>query len=242
MNIGIYGDSFVDSQWGDVSKQTSWPKELLHLLNCDGKCYAVSGTSTWWSYEQFLDTYRSHDIIIFGYSLPGRWPVLPDQILGQHYNTSSLTGNIGKYNLIYNDIFNVTLFQFIESNIFKSINEICKKEGKYLINLSAREPENYSSSVEFPIFYNLFNIAYGEKIIRNGEILNLSQLHIDENMNDRRHCHLNNLNNKLLATIFKDAIEYRKTGILMNLYKEAPWHEFDPMMQFIYGFSESKII
>ena len=242
MNIGIYGDSFADGHWADVTKQTSWPNELLRLINCNGHCYAASGTSTWWSYEQFLSTYKKHDVIIFCYSLAGRWPVLPDQLKGQHYNTFSLTGDIGKYNLIYNDIFNVTFFEFIESNIFRSVNEICKKEGKYLINLYPREPDNNSNSVESPIFYNLFNIAYGEKIIRNGTVFNLSQLHIDESMHDRRQCHLNNLNNKLLATIFKDAIEHHKTGIFMNLYKEIPWHEFDPMMQSIYGFPEGKSI
>jgi hypothetical protein len=242
MNIGIYGDSFADGRWADIGKQTSWPKELLHLINCNGYCYAESGTSTWWSYEQFLSTYKKYDVIIFSYSLPGRWPILPDRLKGQHYNTSESANEISKYNAIYYDIFNETFFNFIDTNVFRSVNEICKKEGKYLINVCAREIENFSALAEFPTFYDIFSIANGEKIIRNGTVFNLSQLHINESINDRRHCHLNNLNNKLLATIFKDTIEYRKTGILMNLYKEAPWHEFDPMMQSIYGFSESKII
>ena len=242
MTLGIYGDSYADGQGGDDSN-TSWTKKLLTEIN--GKCYAASGTSTWWSYENFLSTYENYDNIIFCYSYPGRWPILPEELLGNHWNTNTKFSDpfntaaadiMKSYNKLYNNIFNVTFFEFIEYNIFKSVNEICKSKGKYLINVIPEKFKHDHSVTDFPVFYNLHNIAHGEKIVRDSKIYNLSKLHGDERIADRRHCHLNSLNNKLLAKIFKETLENKKTKINMDLFKESNWHEFDPMMESVYGF------
>ena len=82
----------------------------------------------------------------------------------------------------------------------------------------------------------LNKISYGEKIVRDGKIHNLSQLHINESIMDKRHCHLNNLNNKLLAETLKETLENKKTKIIVDLFKELKWQEFDPRMESVYGF------
>ena len=118
MTLGIYGDSFADGRHGSVSSQTSWTKELLET-SAIGTCYAASGTSTWWSYEEFLSTYENHNTIIFCYSYPGRWPVLPNELIGSNWNTrDSYTHHSDErmklYKQVYHDIFSTNFFEFIE--------------------------------------------------------------------------------------------------------------------------------
>jgi len=245
MNLGIYGDSHADGQWGNIDNQTSWTKELLEKSKIDGKCYGASGTSTWWSYEEFLSTHEKYNNIIFSYSYFGRWPILPEALKGNHWNTNikhidpfnhAAADLMEPYNKLYNNIFNVTFFEFIEYNIFKSVNEICKSTGKYLINVIPEGFKYDPLDTDFPVFYNLNKISYQEKIVRDGKIHNLSQLHINESIMDKRHCHLNNLNNKLLAETLKETLKNKKTKIIVDLFKELKWQEFDPMMQSVYGY------
>jgi hypothetical protein len=257
MTIAIYGDSFADIGPSYIAPgQTSWGKELLEKY--DGKCYAQSGTSTWWNYENFLSTYKNHSIIIFSYSYSGRWPILPKELTGKNWYTSFkhvdpsddlTTSKMSKYNILYNDIFNAPFFEFVEYNIFKSVNAICKNEGKYLINLMPLEfnvdyPNNwsinnnsYDTATDYPILHSLSCIACGEKIMRDGKTYRITDLHHNkEHLIEKRMCHLNNLNNILLAKTIEEVFENKKTKININLFKNIKWHEFDPMMQIVHGF------
>jgi hypothetical protein len=254
--IGIYGDSFADGNHkGFVPGQTSWVKELLEKY--DGECYARQGTSTWWNYENFLSTHEKHSIIVFGYSFTGRWPILPKNLTGKNWYTSVKHVDLSSpdtalkmrpYNTVYDNIFNAPFLEFIEYNIFKSVNEICKIKGKYLINLMPLKfkdeyPNNwsihndsYNIDVDFPVIHNLKKAACEEKITRKGKIYKIADLHHSEQLPEIRMCHLNNLNNILLAKTIEEAFENKKTKINMDLFKESAWKEFDPMMQTLYRF------
>jgi hypothetical protein len=45
-------------------------------------------------------------------------------------------------------VFNERLLNFISTNIFRSVNDICKKEGKYLVNVMCFDDNSTGGHVE----------------------------------------------------------------------------------------------
>ena len=239
-SIGIYGDSYADGQWGKPGDRfTCWPNELQHLLNCDGELYGRSGTSTYYSYEKFLDTYKKHDAIVFSYSSSVRWPVLPEGMEGHAYNyhqtSDTPVPKLAEYNKIFFDIFNENFLYFIDESIFRSVNRICQEENKYLINVFPFGDSYYKiPSTVFPVYLGLNDISWNEKVQKNGKIFNMFDLHTKENFRDHRYCHLSSKNNMFLAKTFKDAVEQKTMNLFCNLFKENNWIEFDELTAEMY--------
>lgn len=72
MRIGVYGDSFASSH--TQSRDIAWYNILKKLIPCeDVKSYGISGTSLWYSYKKFLETYQEFDTIVFLVTDPSRY-------------------------------------------------------------------------------------------------------------------------------------------------------------------------
>lgn len=221
LSVGIFGDSYADGQ----NVEHSWTRFVLD--NFKGYNYAASATSTWWSYEKFLDHRVKHDVIIFCYSNPRRWPVLPDHLLGKHYCVLSAENHpeMQKYVDLYFDVFNVRFFNFLEDSIFRSVNEICKKEGKYLINVQTTS--EMISPYEFPNFLGIHHVALNEKVIIDGKVRKLSDVHQELKIPDTRGCHLSKANNKMMYDLMEKTIKEQPKFLNLNIYDQHPWVEFD---------------
>lgn len=64
MKIAIYGDSFA-ARWAYSPKETHWWYILGTMLNAEVECFGLSGTSTFFSYKNFLNNYKNFDLNIF---------------------------------------------------------------------------------------------------------------------------------------------------------------------------------
>lgn len=72
MNIGIYGDSFAE--YNSFGHNNQWPVILgKKFADSNITNYAISGSSVYYSYKQFLNNYHKHDINIFLVTNPTRY-------------------------------------------------------------------------------------------------------------------------------------------------------------------------
>jgi hypothetical protein len=91
MKLAIFGDSFADpflfknNLW---STNFSWPKLLQeYYKDAEVDYYSSSGTSSYWSYELFHEHHHKYTHIIFCYAGTTRWPYLPPEFKGRHFDT-----------------------------------------------------------------------------------------------------------------------------------------------------------
>ena len=237
MKIAVFGDSYGNAR--NDKTRTGWPHQLADMLNVsetDLDIYAWSGTSTWWSYQNFLKNYKKYDVIVFCYSSFFRWPVLPERLVGQHWRIPGMPldewTEMETYNKMYFDIVDDDLLRFLATGLFSKVNELCKKENKFLINLLAFKRDYEIPYTDFPVYEDANEISWNEKVIRNGKVTTMREVICgidDGNFGeyDVRICHLSTENNRRLASIFKHAIETRPIGICSDLFPEYEWAEYD---------------
>jgi len=248
--IGIYGDSF-----GDINPQeminleldrAPWPLILSDMLGKKAESHAKAATSVWWSYKNFLKTYKKYDTIVFCYSNYDRWANInsypysdEDQdditfkkLLGLshvfHEDQLAMVKeedmNIAKiivaaHPYLYSRQLNIFLYQ----TLFNDINRICKEEDIKLINLLSFEEFGEAPILSLDASYgtcltNLLRITDDEFSYVNEKGID-DRLKALENKPDRRFCHINPYNNKILATIIKESL-YNNTKYL-NLGKDS---------------------
>ena len=224
MNIGVFGDSYADASLHDIDR-LGWPKILIESLGCEGQIYAASGTSTWWSYEKFIEHKDKHDVIIFCYSAYSRWPVLPYDCKGLHFCVTGSHGHkkMEKFLPFYYDLLNEDFLQFQQRSIYQSVNEICAREGKYLINLQTVRTFILDVDSQFPNFYNLSDIQYFEKIKYNGRWINANESHTSGQTVDTRRCHFNDENNHIMANFLKKCIDNKSMNLTADLFRYHNW-------------------
>ena len=68
MKIGIFGDSFADSQ----TTKDIWWKYLNSYYHHDVECFGESGSSIVFSARQIIDLYKNYDLIIWCVTSPNR--------------------------------------------------------------------------------------------------------------------------------------------------------------------------
>ena len=141
--LGIYGDSYADAH----QFYGGWPKDLSNLMNLKYVTYALPGSSLWYSYTKFLETYKKFTHIAFTYTHPHRWPALPTHLekwawltsesaleIVLHINDSDreeMRTLLKAHKLIYN----TDLDNFLYQSIFNSVNKICKDNNIKLFNV-----------------------------------------------------------------------------------------------------------
>lgn len=85
MNIGVYGDSFVEVFTNETiddgivqARNSHWSSLVAKNLNAITENFGKSSTSLWYSYQEFLKNYQKHDLILFAVTDIGRYIKKPD--------------------------------------------------------------------------------------------------------------------------------------------------------------------
>lgn len=250
MTIGIYGDSFTDINPQDLIDhdidRLPWPIHLSNRLDQPITYYGLSATSLWWSYKKFLDSFKQYNVIVFSYTNYNRWNTINYRHLsGPNYqgflahifhkdqlnhvlpeNRELAKKLIDIHPYLYDDEFN----RFVYQTIFDNVNGLCKERNIKLVNLLPFEEVSNN-----PLVISFAN-AHGPCITNLQYISNLEYFHSETHelrspqlselmlRPDRRHCHVNPHNSRVLATIIKEAMDNNIEYI--NLIKD-PRFSFD---------------
>jgi len=232
MKLAVFGDSFADLNPTELIDEKinrfPWPHHLSNLLNAELTCFARAGTSTWWSYQKFLENFKNFDTIVFCYSEYNRWHTLADgfQALAGLIDADRLEHHepklqeIGRYLLKVRPILDDEKFnRFIYQNIFNDINLQCKKHNKKLINMMTFEHIWGAKDIIIDV-----SESHGSVITGMGEISYLEFFYgsnftkVYRNKPDRRHCHMNPHNNIVIANIIKEILDSSSSHILEKIF------------------------
>lgn len=235
MKLGIFGDSYADTNGDD--DHYSWPNLLAKQYNTE--IFGLCGTSTWWSYQNFLKNYTKYDSIIFCHSSANRWPILPDDLIGGNWDISNARGpktpeKLRKMNEFYFDIFDENILKFLNYNIFQSVNDICKKNNIYLINLICFTKE-FEVTTDYPVFYDLHQVSLQETVSYNNKKIPLQKYLPIAGVIDLRICHMGHKNNKILADIFSSLLDNKIMNVHSELIKDYNWTSEDESLQKIFS-------
>lgn len=243
MNLGIFGDS-----WADINPaihhnieqdRLPWAMWLSHKLPAKLSCYALSGTGLWWSFENFLKTYKRFEKIVFLYTHYGRWNGLTDEISSiahirepeqinwvQAEHKDYAQKLIDAYPFLYNDNLNTFVYQ----QVFNEVNYLCDKYGIQLVNILAFDREGPKidiSKQKGAVLYNLVDIMNFE--INNSEKL---KKYIGSKY-DIRHCHMNPYNNKVLSEIILE--NFLVNNALINVGEDARLNFDETQCQYFFN-------
>lgn len=225
--IGFFGDSFIDA-----NHEHSWPKLIEQTVNEPCKFYGLSGTSQWFSYELFIDNFAKFDTIIFCHTSHVRWPALPKKYHGKQFNIGYADLKTDWYmqqvNAFYQDVFPKNLTKFLCENIGKSVNELCKVNNKFLINLIPFKLP-YDIDTDFPVLKGLSDISKNEVTTTHNKKEYITKWLEGKNIVDPRPCHLNYENNIKLNNIVKELILEKKYNIKIDL-NNLDWNKNDIMI------------
>lgn len=249
MKLGIFGDSFATCAFDNVGY--TWPRLLYKEPEIQGQvskdenltdCFAKPGTSAYWSFNNFINNRHNYDHIIFLTTYHNRWPLLPKEIEAYGWNIHShdvpgFPNQLKEMNKFFYDIFDANLLRLINQSVFRQVNEICKKENKYLINVICFDEDHYDISMtDFPVFWNFNRISEKESIVLHGKNLTMREYVNDLQNYDQRHCHMGHINNMIFKNIMLDCLN-NKT---MNLKVDLPtspyqWAGYDESLYQIFG-------
>lgn len=231
--LGVFGDSFAHCN----PKYGGWPDQLAKLLDARFDNHAFSGTSIWWSYNKFLETYKNYTHIAMVFTNYHRWPILPEWLKGHHWVVDKKTlqdahtlaadrAEMAKLVDIHSYIFDEHLEKFIYQHVFNEVNRICRENNIKLINIIPFEKEHEPC-------IDISN-AHGSVIVR---LIMVSANEIEEKdtypeLNwvftrpDVRSCHLNNSNNTALAEIIYESFD--QEPIIMSVDSHSKF-SYDPL-------------
>jgi hypothetical protein len=219
MRLGIFGDSFATATTTLETVGSPWPLTLAEKINMVGEYFAFTGTSIWWSYQQFLKTIDRFDVVVFTYSQHNRWHHLSEEAKGMHWLTvrndyTSVPEPTKERTKIANILYaahrylqSEELDLFIFQNVFNHVNALCKEKNIKIVNLLPFETGemliDYSNRAG-PVIYNVQALT----------IIERSQLtpEQDEKLwrmissTDKRSCHMSWYHNDLTATIIEENI------------------------------------
>ena len=226
----MFGDSYADPK----PRRISWCHYLEQLIpNSIVESFGISGTSHWWSYQNFLEHYSDYDIIIFIHTNPIRWPSVPDNIAASAWdvwgnNVQQSDPFIQKINPFFHDVFPEKLLNFISSSIFKNVNEFCLDTNKFLINIFGFQMYPDIKQISYyPILHEMVKISFMEKTKFKDKEYNVMEFLSEYKMMDPRSGHLSSRNNQNLAKIIFSLIDQRPIDFILDLSKAVGWSEYD---------------
>jgi hypothetical protein len=241
-------DDLIDSK----QDRLPWALHLSQLLDQQVDCHGRSATSLWWSYQKFLATYKNYSTIVFGYTNHNRWNTINYRHYGNGeadfigplahiFHADQMNHVVDKFKPLaqlltqvhphlYDDTFNLYVYQ----SIFDSVNTLCLEHNIKLINFMPFEMINSMplqisiDKASGPCLTNIINISNSEHFsytADNKELPRFSQVHELRSGPDRRHCHLNPHNNKILAVIIKESLDF---GVVCTRLPNDPRWSYDP--------------
>jgi hypothetical protein len=216
MKLGIFGDSFAHVGGNHKcgwSTDFDWPTKLAKMMNISADFNANGGTSIFWSYEQFLAHYKNYSHIVFVYTYPDRYPILPEELGCMHWLYAH-SNQISNFNFEKSELetfksiaeaskflFNSRLLRLISNSVITNVNKICKENNIELVNvmLDPLEVHNIDKKdLSFSTIENLAKVSSNERVNINGKLLSFSGI-IKSGKLECRECHLLEENNKVLA-------------------------------------------
>lgn len=227
MKLGIFGDSFAfpNRVFG------GWPVSLAKNMNIGSINYAHSGTSIWYSYKKFLEHAQDFTHIVFVYSSPYRWHVLPDHLSHFHWiideeklNSSPYLDNDQKkdlqtilpaYKFLMDDSFNMFVYQ----TIFDNVNKFCKNNNIKLVNIITFDDSNTSISLDEAAG----SCITGLVSIHNTELSQKNSREIADyimKVKDVRPCHMNTNNNNVIAQLVEQELNSCTVNVV-NAFKDT---------------------
>jgi hypothetical protein len=232
MRLGIFGDSYADVN-GD-SELKAWPNLLAkksEFFYIKARC----GVSHYWTYKKFVEAVKHDNFthIVFCHTNPNRWPCLADELEGNNWNihnikNPSFSNDLELLNKYYLDLFPEHFTKFISTSIFENVNEYCRKNNIFLVNLVCFE-NLYDHKSEFPLLTDLNPVSYYEHITYKNKRYSyeefMKQHHLDHG--DPRQCHMGDFNNKRLADIITNLFDYKQLNVQYSLAKEFEWDTDD---------------
>jgi hypothetical protein len=231
VKIGVFGDSFADRVIPPAFTKRGYVDESwMQYLENQGhriECYGLSSTSTWYSYERFLPLYEYMDAIVFVYSHHGRVHNMPHpyelfatfagrplaSLTESHMykqcsseDQENILNLIKSVNLMENDKFN----WFVQHQIFKEVNKLCREKNIKLVNILPFEQKhsikNYDlNSAHGDCLYDLLPVVIKEMNIQTA---------------DSRQCHLSLENNTILGKVIVESLNSSSPETI-NLSKEV---------------------
>lgn len=235
MNLGIFGDSWADTQpdiYHNYEKGIlPWGIWLEKKLNANMKCFASSGTGLWWSFDLFKKNYKKFEKIVFVYTNYNRWNGLEgfnkslahireqDQIswvIPEHLEDAKKL--IDVWPILYNEELNKYIYQ----KIFNDVNEMCDKLGIHLVNILAFDyfnPHIDVSKRTGPVFHDL-------SMVRSHEVSLSPRLRKAVSSSfDITHCHLSPYNNKILSELIIENFTNRQLVMDLSKCERFQYHE-----------------
>lgn len=225
--IGVFGDSYADpNPTKYLDKQAGimpWMMHLEKIIGCPVYSYGLSATSIWYSYKKFLSLYKEYDTVIFCYSDLHRWYNINGEIHGGLYHiryadqmqfvSAEFKQQAEVLVKAYEYLHDWDLDRFLFQSVFNSVNKLCDEAGITLINILNFEEINGTplsidiSTTKNTVLTNLVQVSGREYLYQsgNGKFKDITELMIAEP--DKRFCHLNPHNNKVLADIIVECID-----------------------------------
>lgn len=229
MKIGVFGDSFADRSPYNPDSPFKEDESWIRVLEDAGHkvtTYGKTGTSTYWSFKQFLAHHEQFDHIVFCYSSLHRIHHLPDGLEGlsflttpdelyssRKYRSITKQQEIEMVRILTGYIPNLdySFDMFVKQSIFNDVNTTCRNKNIKLVNLLTfddRKDKNYSINLDSKsgsCLYNLFEVSKKE-LPSMGNV-------------DNRWCHLSKENNEALALILREALQNNNKEII-DLFKD----------------------
>jgi hypothetical protein len=230
MKIGVFGDSFADrNPYNPESPFTEDESWIADMENAGHKIttYGKTGTSTWYSFQQFMAHHEQFDHIVFCYSSLHRihhlpegledlsFLTTPDELYALRRNkglskqqelemTRILTGHIPNLSVPF-DV-------WIKQKIFDEVNNLCKGKNIKIVNLLTfedRKNKNYSVDLgqkAGDCLYNLLSVSQKE-LPTMGNV-------------DNRWCHLSKENNTILSGVIFNSLVSEEKNVI-DLFKHS---------------------
>lgn len=242
MRLAIFGDSFA-RQTIRHDLYEGWPRLLGKSLGITEVNFASPGTSTWWSYENFLKNYKNFDHIIFCHSNSQRYPCLPDDRKDENIRHGDILGHNGPYmkelSKFYLDIFPLHFLKFVCKYIAYEVDTLCKQHNKKVIQLFTEKDTpalEIDSTFHGSRIYDFYYPDIVETATINNKTYTMHQLLFSSNLNqnphDKRVCHFNSINNKLVAEKIKEIL-IKNNGYRIS-FADYDWCTTDPIIDKIY--------
>lgn len=222
MKIGIYGDSFAAS-----AGPTSWTSILKTKF--DVTVYALGGSSLFWSYKNFIDSYKDFDTIIFLVTDFGRLYVSDKDIAPAVCNIFCVENSIKTCQGPLLNILNAAkqYYTYLQEEeyelsmhylMLEKIQTLCKESNKKLILVPCMR-----TSLR-PEFTDTFAPTFCLSDINNKEREHFGIPHegMFAERKDRLQNHISDDNNLILANIMTELIHGNQLKVDIDNFNHKP--------------------
>ena len=223
MKIAVYGDSFAQPvEIGYKGNDFLWCNTLANKLNGSIDNFAITGTSIFYSYQQFLNTYNKYDLCIFAVTSPNRYFKPLQLSSGQPKHISSIDQiNVfrKKLNLNAED---KQLFDWLEGWFLSSDSNYNKCVNHLMMNDIINKKPN---TIVYPCFEES---SLDENIISFNQMHKIQLIKMNKDMNDA-HNFLYNENWHKIAGHFTESFNNFISEMMFNKIKHGIDYDFSKL-------------